>query len=151
MPNRMALVRGVLLATLGVLTVGIGVYFLVFRPVMLPEDLRFTGVRPEHLPPGVVMWLSIVFRTWGGFMAGLGLVLLGVAGHLIAPQRAFLAVGTALGICLAFGRFLLSNITIQSDHLTFIAVLFGLAMLITIGFLLPGRQPDTKHAPRNTI
>jgi len=47
-----------------------GLYFLLARPALLPEDLRFTGVKVEELPVRMSEWLGIAFRTWGGFMAG---------------------------------------------------------------------------------
>ena len=54
-----------LLMSLGILTVGIGVYFTFFRPAMLPEDIRFTGVQPQFLSPQMTEWLRVVFQTWG--------------------------------------------------------------------------------------
>jgi hypothetical protein len=38
--NRLA---GTLLLGLGVMTFGMGIYFLLLRPPMLPEDIQFTG------------------------------------------------------------------------------------------------------------
>jgi hypothetical protein len=70
-----ARIAGVLLVILGVLTLGTGAYFLFLRPAVLPEDLRFTGVDPKLLDPRMITWLGIVFRTWGGFVAGFGILL----------------------------------------------------------------------------
>ncbi len=63
----------VALLVLGVLTTGTGVYFMASRPPLLPEDLRFTGVALAQVSEAELRWLSIVFRTWGGFTVGLGL------------------------------------------------------------------------------
>jgi hypothetical protein len=52
----------VLLGLLGALTVATGLYLVVVRPPMLPEDLRFIGVSREQLParmPLVATTLSI--------------------------------------------------------------------------------------------
>ena len=125
-----------LLGVLGVLTVGMGLYFLLARPAMLPEDLRFTGVKLEGLPVRMSEWLGIVFRTWGGFMAGFGVVLLGVAAYLLTARKAVLCWATAAGVGVAFGRFLVSNLAIRSDYLAFIVILFILAVLVVAGLAL---------------
>jgi hypothetical protein len=88
-------------------------------------------------PPRMIEWLGIVFRTWGGFMAGLGIVLLAVAAHLFTLRRAFLSWGTAVAIGIAFGRFLLSNLKIGSDYVFFIGGLFGLALIVALFLILP--------------
>ena len=131
-----------LLGVLGVLTLGTGLDFLLVRPAMLPEDLRFTGVNPAELPARMLEWLGIVFRTWGGFMAGFGVVLIGVAVHLFTGRRRLLYWATAIGVVVAFGRFLLSNLELRSDYLVFIAILFGLAMVIAIKMILSSRHSD---------
>ena len=67
---------GVALLALGVLTIGTGIYFMTARPPLLPEDLRFTGLASAQVPEALLPWLTIVFRTWGGFTVALGLCLL---------------------------------------------------------------------------
>jgi hypothetical protein len=116
-------VAGGLLLVLGLLTLGTAIYFLTLRPPMLPEDGRFTGIAPDAVPPRMADWLSIVFHTWGGFMAGFGILMLGVAGYMMTLRPAFLRWGTAVAIFVAFGRFLASNIALRSDFLPFIIAL----------------------------
>ena len=116
------------LLVLGVLTIGTGVYFMAARPPLLPEDLRFTGLIRSEVPEAELQWLSIVFRTWGGFTVGLGLCLLGLAGYVFTRRELWPRLGTAAGVLVAFGSFLASNIQLRSDHLAFIAVLFGCAL-----------------------
>ena len=111
-----------LLGVLGVLTLGTGLDFLLVRPAMLPEDLRFTGVNLAELSARMSNWLGIVFRTGGGFMVGFGIVLIGVAVYLFTARRRRLYWATAISVVVAFGRFLLSNIEHHSDHLVFIAI-----------------------------
>jgi hypothetical protein len=134
-------VAGGVLGLLGTLTLGIGLQFLLARPAMLPEDIRFTAVTPGELSARMTEWLGIVFRTWGGFMAGFGAVLIGVAAYLFTTRRAFLLWGTAIGVVAAFGRFLLSNLMIRSDHVVFIGLLFGLALVAALGLILGSRRP----------
>jgi hypothetical protein len=118
-PERVA---SVLVLIVGVLTLGIAIYFLFVRPPMLPEDVRFTGVSESELPPPFAAWLTIVFRTWGGFVAGLGIMLIAIGAYLLVPRRRMLQGGIALAIVVAFGRFLLSNIELRSDFLPFLVV-----------------------------
>lgn len=71
-----------LLATCGVWLVGLGVYFIVLRPALLPEDMRFMGTtlaQTTAAVPGLEGWLHKVFTVMGGFMAGAGVLTLFVA------------------------------------------------------------------------
>jgi hypothetical protein len=121
-----------LLLVLGVLTIGTGIYFLFVRPVMLPEDIRLTATAPELLRPEMVDWLRIVFRTWGGFIAGFGILMVSVATYMITSRAILLSCGVVLAILVAFGQFLVSNIAIRSDFLWFVGVLFTLAMAMAL-------------------
>jgi hypothetical protein len=128
-----------------------GVHFLFLRPAMLPEDLRFTGMEPRLLPPEMVEWLQIVFRTWGGFMAGFGLLMSSVAGYLLTSRIALLKLGTSLALLVALGRFLASNVLIHSDYLWFVAALFAVAVLVSLLFLLSLLRPSailSDHRPQ---
>jgi hypothetical protein len=126
------MLAGGLLLVLGVMTLGTAIYFLALRPPILPEDARFTGVAAEAVPPRMAEWLSIVFHTWGGFMAGFALLLLGIAGYWMTLRSAFLRWGTALAVLVAFGRFLASNIVLRSDFLPFIVALAVLALVAAL-------------------
>lgn len=66
-----------MLAFAGAVIVGIGVYFMFFRPPLLPEDLRFIHTTPEQLrviAPDLAAWLRYVFHVAGGYMAASGLL-----------------------------------------------------------------------------
>lgn len=68
----------------------LGAYFVVFRPPILPEDLRFLGATAERLVvvlPRLEPWLDLVFAVLGGQMAALGVLLAGFAARL-ARSRA---------------------------------------------------------------
>jgi hypothetical protein len=122
-------VAGALLLVLGLLTLGTAIYFLAIRPPMLPEDARFIGIAADALPPRMADWLSVVFKTWGGFMAGLGILIVGVAGYLMTLRPELLRWGAAIAIVVAFGRFLASNIALRSDFLPFIVALAVVALI----------------------
>jgi hypothetical protein len=66
-----------LLAACGLFQVGLGVYFIAFRPTMLPEDERFIGVSLDtmmQVSPAVLMWLDGVFVVLGGHAVATGLL-----------------------------------------------------------------------------
>lgn len=134
--DRRDALSGILLLVLGLLTMGTAVFFLVLRPALLPEDIRHTGIDPGTLPPAFLEWLDTVFRTWGGFIAGFGVLLLGIGGFLLSGRARCLYWATAIGAVVAFGRFLFSNILLDSDFLWFISALFALAAATAISLLL---------------
>ena len=46
---------------------GLGLYFMFFRPALLPEDLRYLGGTLAEVyaaAPGLVPWLRRVFTSW---------------------------------------------------------------------------------------
>ena len=66
----------------GVWLVALGVYFIILRPPLLPEDSRFIGTTLEQLrlaAPGLENWLQKVFIVMGGFMSGAGVLTVLVA------------------------------------------------------------------------
>lgn len=66
----------------GVWLIALGLYFMVLRPPLLPEDPRFMGTTLEQLRlavPGLESWLQKVFAVMGGFMAGAGVLTVWVA------------------------------------------------------------------------
>lgn len=122
-------VDGALLVTLGLLTVGTGIYFMVLRPPMLPEDVRFTGAGAPISGAAMETWLRIVFRTWGGFTTGFGMVLGGIGGSFLTGRSVWLRVGLAIGVTLAFSQFFVSNLRLRSDFLWYVGVVFSLAIV----------------------
>jgi hypothetical protein len=138
-------IGGVLLLCLGILTLGTGAYFLFFRPALLPEDMRFTGADPRLLDPRMSTWLSIVFRTWGGFMAAFGILLGAVGANLLSARQGIVRWGAAAAVLVAFGRFFLSNLQLRSDYLPFIAGLFTIAA-IAASFLTSSRDRGRRDA-----
>ncbi len=117
---------------LGVLTVATGVYFAVLRPPMLPEDIRLTGVSPDLLPAAFSQWLSIVFRTWGGFMIGFGTLLAAIGMFLLNGNPLWLRAGLATAVLIAFGSFLASNVQLRSDFVAYVALLFFIGVGVAV-------------------
>ena len=66
----------------GIWLTGLGLYFVVVRPPLLPEDQRFMGTTLAQIRtavPGLEAWLGMVFTVMGGFMAGTGVLTVFVA------------------------------------------------------------------------
>ena len=84
----------------GVWLIALGLYFMVLRPPLLPEDPRFMGTTLEQLrltAPGLEGWLQKVFAVMGGFMAGAGVLTVLVA-TVVMPAR---LKGTSWALALA--------------------------------------------------
>ena len=61
----------------GLWLVVLGLYFILVRPALLPEDLRYIGesvVRIQAAIPGLERWLRLVFVVLGGFEFGAGVL-----------------------------------------------------------------------------
>jgi hypothetical protein len=138
---------GVLLLALGVLTLGAGVYFLAFRPPMLPEDIRFSGVDPMTLPSRTRDWLGLVFRTLGGFIAGFGILLSGLGAKAFTGSADWQRWGLGIALLVAFGRFLASNLALQSDFLWFVALQFALAASVAGWMVVRRVRGRSPHEP----
>ena len=83
----------------GIWLLGLGGYFMLVRPPLLPEDLRYIGssaTQVEALLPHVVPWLRNVFTVMGGFIAGCGVLVVFVSLRLV-PQ-CVPGTGIALGV-----------------------------------------------------
>ena len=107
-----------MLTACGVWFVGLGLYFIVLRPPLLPEDPRFMGSTLEQIrnsAPGLEDWLRKVFTVMGGFMAGAGVLTVFVA--TVAMPVRLKGAPWAIGISGALTVALMSatNFALQSD------------------------------------
>ncbi len=117
-PNPIRLTSTWMILACGVWLIALGLYFIVLRPPLLPEDLRFMGTTLEQLRlavPGLVSWLQKVFAVLGGFMAGTGVLTVWLA-TVAMPARLkgtfwALALSGALTVVLMSA----TNFALQSD------------------------------------
>ena len=119
----------ILMALSGASLALVGVYFLLLRPPLLPEDVRYIGLADNDLAsvrPALELWLSQVFRVMGGYILATGALTVTLAataycGHSrIAFGGAFVAGAASIGL-MAY-----VNFAIESDFRWF---LFGLALI----------------------
>lgn len=129
-------VSGKVFAACGLWMLLLGVYFILLRPALLPEDPRFMGTTIETLraaAPGLEGWLGHVFNVMGGFMVAAGTVTILVAWRFLARR----APGTllALAVAGASGVALMSatNFLLHSDFrwLLLVPALLWLAGLVS--------------------
>ena len=124
----------------------LGVYFVLLRPALLPEDPRFMGTSIEALraaAPGMERWLGHVFNVMGGFMVAAGTMTMLVAWRFLAGR----APGTLLALTVAgaSGVALMSatNFMLQSD---FRWLLLGPVLLWVAGLVCYLREGAATEA-----
>ena len=139
---------GKVFAACGFWLVALGVYFLLLRPALLPEDPRFMGTSIEALraaAPGLERWLNLVFNVMGGFMIAAGTMTMLVACRYLA----FRAPGTLTALVLAgaasVGTMSATNFILHSD---FRWLLLVPALLWLMGVVCYLREGDSGAAPR---
>lgn len=131
-----------MLAACGVWLMALGLYFIVLRPPLLPEDPRFMGTTLEQIRisvPGLEGWLRKVFTVMGGFMAGAGVLTVFVA--TVAMPLRLSGTPWALGISGALTVVLMSatNFALHSDF-RWLLLLPALVWLAGLVFYLSNRD-----------
>lgn len=124
------------LVTCGLVVVGIGVFFIGFRPPLLPEDRRYMTAPQAPLDavlPGLSRWLEKVFWVAGGYMVATGIltIQLALSGVRDGSTTAWV-VAAAAGV-VSVGLMAVVNLMLRSDYRW---PLLGLASLWTAGVLL---------------
>ena len=101
----------------GIWLVALGMYFVLLRPALLPEDPRFIGLSLEAIrsaAPGLERWLGHVFNVMGGFMVATGALTILVACRLPETRErgtfaALLVAGAASVALMSATNFLLNS------------------------------------------
>lgn len=125
-----------LLTICGVSLVGIGGFFVLARPPLLPEDVRFMDSSTAHIlgaAPRLGAWLRHVFWVLGGYVATTGILVLYVTNTgLRSGSVGALAALTLSGLT-SIAWMSAVNFLIRSD---FRWVLLGLALVWALGLVL---------------
>ena len=107
-----------LLAACGLVVVGVGVFFVAFRPPLLPEDRRYIAAAEHALDavlPDLARWLEKVFVVMGGYMVATGILTIHLAlvdvrkGSTTAWVVAAAAGGASIGLMAVVNLILRSN------------------------------------------
>lgn len=134
------------LALGGVTLMGLGLYFALLRPPLLPEDPRYMGTSLTELQiavPGLLLWLRRVFWVMGGYIFSSGLLTVYIA-RTSFRARAKGAVGTvALAGLASIGWMAIVNFIIASDF-KWLLLAFVLPYAIAIGlFYIEDRRGES--------
>ena len=125
-----------ILSACGIWLVGLGLYFMVLRPPLLPEDVRFMGTTLARIQadvPGLGDWLKRVFTVMGGFMAGAGVLTVFVAQTALPSRPGGASWAIGLSGALTVGLMSATNFALHSDFkwVLLVPALVWLAALLT--------------------
>lgn len=134
----------VLLLISGLLIAGTGLFFLVVRPPLLPEDVRFMRLSSEQLAdlgPFFRTWLDRVFAVLGGFAFATGLLAMTLAATSFRARSHTAFAGAAAAGASSIGLMSAVNAAIDSD---FKWLLLGFAAVWAsslVSYLLEAQTP----------
>jgi hypothetical protein len=117
-PSTRFSISSMLLAASGILLIGVGCYFLLFRPVLLPEDVRYMQLTPAELQsvgPKLAGWLTHVFRVMGGYVTATGVLALTLAMTAFRQRQPWAVAGAAVAGPASIGWMAVVNFMINSD------------------------------------
>jgi hypothetical protein len=125
-----------ILALCAVVLIGIGLYFMLLRPPLLPEDVRYIGATSEEVgavAPGFAVWITRVFWVLGGYIIATGLLTLTIALSSFREHSLRLSAVVAIAGLSSIGWMAVVNFLIDSDYkwpLLGVAVLWLAAVTI---------------------
>ena len=126
-----------ILIFVGLSSVLMGLHFILIRPnfVFFPEDARFTHLSSEQLQAynnNLFAWIGLVFRSWGAFALSTGILIMGVAAYGLRKKARWAYITLAFAGISSLSIFLLVNLSLHSDFLAVIGLLFVLYLLALI-------------------
>ncbi len=119
----------IVLILAGVTLIGVGLYFILLRPPLLPEDVRYMALPAAQLDilrPRLELWLTHVFRVMGGYVPATGVLAVTLAATAFRARQKGAAIGALIGGAASIGWMTVVNFMIDSD---FKWVLLGMALL----------------------
>lgn len=96
----------ILLAAAGATLIITGLYFLVMRPPLLPEDVRYMNLGAAELAtvrPRLEAWLGHVFWVMGGYVLATGVLMVTLAATSFRVHHWSAAVGVLIGGAASIG------------------------------------------------
>lgn len=116
--------------------VGVGLYFILLRPPLLPEDVRYMAFPAAQLDifrPRLEVWLTHVFRVMGGYVLATGVLTITLAATSFRAHQRGAAIGALIGGVASIGLMAGVNFVIDSDFkwvLLSIALLWGCSLAL---------------------
>ena len=126
----------IVLITAGVTLIAVGLYFILLRPPLLSEDVRYMALPAAQLDilrPRLELWLTQVFRVMGGYVLATGVLAVTVAATAFRAHQKGAAIGALIGGAASIGWMATVNFMIDSD---FKWVLLGMALLWACSLVL---------------
>ena len=108
----------IILALAGTTLVAAGLYFILLRPPLLPEDVRYMGLSAAELDavrPRLEAWLTQVFRVMGGYVIATGVLTVTLAATSYRTHRWGAGIGALIGGAASIGWMAVVNFMIESD------------------------------------
>jgi hypothetical protein len=130
------MLSSILLAAAGATLVVAGLYFILVRPPLLPEDLRYIALSAaqfDAVRPRLELWLSHVFQVMGGYVLATGVLTITLAATSFRAHHSGAAIGALISGAASIGWMAYVNFVINSD---FKWVLFGIALLWACSLIL---------------
>ncbi|MDW5317636.1 hypothetical protein [Rhizobium sp. PL01] len=134
-----------LLTMTAIIVVGIGIYFVLFRPPMLPEDVRYMQLTEADLlavGPSLRDWLGFVFAVLGGFAMATGILMITLAAEAFRSREPIAVFGAILGGAASIGTMTVVNFAINSDFKWALLGLFALWAASLITYWLEGAKAN---------
>ena len=145
-PNKKWTLSAILLAGAGTSLILMGLYFLLLRPPLLPEDIRFMGLSDEQLAsvqPKLEAWLSHVFQVMGGYVVATGVLTITLAATAYRAHHRGAGIGAFIGGAASIGLMAVVNFAINSD---FKWVLLGMALIWVLSLAVFWLEENRKAA-----
>ncbi len=125
-----------ILSLCGLVLMGVGLYFALLRPAVLPEDARYLGMTATQIQitvPGLARWLDKVFWVMGGYIFTTGLLTLSMARTSVRARAPGAGWTIALAGVASIGVMIATNFVLHSDfrwELVGVALLWGAALFL---------------------
>ena len=124
----------IILAVAGIALVGSGIYFILLRPSLLPEDVRYLNLpaaQIEIVRPNLEAWLGQVFWVLGGYVLATGILTITLAATSFRAHDWSAAIGATIGGASSIGTMAIVNFKLDSDFkwaILFMALLWACSL-----------------------
>jgi len=121
-----------------------GLYFVIVRPPMLPEDFNFIHTNETVInddPPGLLIWLKKVFIVLGGYIVASGVLLLYLSLNETNKQTNAWFITTLIACVSSIGLMTVVNFVIDSDF-KWLLLLFNVPWLTSLGLTFRSNKSE---------
>lgn len=137
-PKKSWPLSSIILIVAGIALVAMGLYFILLRPPLLPEDLGYIGLSAGQLDAvrlRLEAWLSHVFLVMGGYVLATGVLTITLAATSFRAHHWGAAIGVLIGGAASIGLMAVVNFIIDSDFkwvILFMALLWAGSLVLFV-------------------